>query len=86
MPTSVCGEMAGDPAGALLLMGMGFTTLSMNAPSLPRVRAAIRRVSLASARELVEETLRLDSPHAVRQHLETRLGEWQLAHLLPPKD
>ncbi len=86
MPTSVCGEMAGDPAGALLLMGMGFNALSMNARSLPRVRAAIRRVPLASAKELVEETLALESPAAVRRHLADRLGGWQLAHLLPPRD
>lgn len=86
MPISVCGELAGDPAGALLLMGMGFGSLSMNAPSLPRVRAAIRRVPLESARHLVEETLRLNSPAAVRRHLNERLGEWQLAHLLPPRD
>ncbi|GGX87400.1 phosphoenolpyruvate-protein phosphotransferase PtsP [Litchfieldella qijiaojingensis] len=86
MPTSVCGELAGDPAGALLLMGMGFDVLSMNAPSLPRVRAAIRRVPLASAQALVCETLRLATPGEVRAHLAERMGEWQLDHLLPPKD
>ncbi|RTR07258.1 phosphoenolpyruvate--protein phosphotransferase [Halomonas nitroreducens] len=86
MPTSVCGELAGDPAGALLLMGMGFDALSMNAPSLPKVRAAIRRVSQAAARELVEQTLKLESPAAVGRHLEACMGEWQLRHLLPPKD
>src|SRR5690606_17075415 len=61
VPTSVCGELAGDPAGALLLMGIGFQTLSMNVPSLPRVRAAIRRVSAKAATELLTETLALDS-------------------------
>ncbi|WP_168013784.1 phosphoenolpyruvate--protein phosphotransferase [Halomonas salinarum] len=86
VPTSVCGELAGDPAGALLLMGMGFDTLSMNAPSLPRVRAAIRRVSLPAAQELVKEALSLDAPTKVRAHLVARLSEWQLAHLLPPTD
>ncbi|UYG09727.1 phosphoenolpyruvate--protein phosphotransferase [Halomonas sp. M4R1S46] len=86
VPTSVCGELAGDPAGALLLMGMGFDSLSMNAPSLPKVRAAIRRVSQAAARELVEQTLKLDSPAAVGRHLEARMGEWQLRHLMPPQD
>ncbi len=86
MPISVCGELAGDPAGALLLMGMGFGALSMNAPSLPRVRAAIRRVSLKDARTLVDQTLRLDSPGEVRRHLDQRMGEWDLAHLLPPRD
>ncbi|PAU76654.1 phosphoenolpyruvate--protein phosphotransferase [Halomonas salipaludis] len=86
MPVSVCGELAGDPAGALLLMGMGFDALSMNAPSLPRVRAAIRRVPLPAAQSLVSETLALESPAKVRAHLAARLGEWQLAHLLPPRD
>ncbi len=85
-PISVCGELAGDPAGALLLMGMGFDSLSMNAPSLPRVRAAIRRVSIDAAKALVQETLALNTPVAVRSHLFGRLSEWQLAHLLPPRD
>jgi phosphotransferase system enzyme I (PtsP) len=85
-PISVCGELAGDPAGALLLMGMGFDSLSMNAPSLPRVRAAIRRVSIDAAKALVRETLALNTPVAVRSHLFERLSEWQLAHLLPPRD
>ncbi|MFD2190728.1 phosphoenolpyruvate--protein phosphotransferase [Pistricoccus aurantiacus] len=86
MPIAVCGELAGDPAGALLLMGMGFDALSMNTPNLPRVRAAIRRVSLANARALVDEVLQLTTCSEVWQHLEARLAEWQLAHLLPPKD
>ncbi|GHE20584.1 phosphoenolpyruvate--protein phosphotransferase [Halomonas urumqiensis] len=86
MPTSVCGELAGDPAGALLLMGMGFSSLSMNAPSLPRVRAAIRRVPLQSARDLLDETLKFDSPRAVHEHLTSRMEGWNLAHLLPPRD
>jgi phosphotransferase system, enzyme I, PtsP len=86
VPISVCGELAGDPAGALLLMGMGFDSLSMNAPSLPRVRAAIRRVPLTAARALVQETLALDTPTEVRGHLIKRLSEWQVAHLLPPQD
>ncbi|GAA0626117.1 phosphoenolpyruvate--protein phosphotransferase [Halomonas beimenensis] len=86
VPTSVCGELAGDPAGALLLMGMGFDALSMNAPNLPKVRAAIRRVSRDAAQVLVEETLAQPSPARVRRLLEERMGEWQLTHLLPPKD
>lgn len=86
VPTSVCGELAGDPAGALLLMGMGFDALSMNAPSLPRVRAAIRRVSLASARDLVDQTLTMPTSREVRAYLGKCFSDWQLDHLLPPKD
>ncbi|HET8789727.1 MAG TPA: phosphoenolpyruvate--protein phosphotransferase, partial [Modicisalibacter sp.] len=86
MPTSVCGELAGDPGGALLLMGMGFDALSMNAPSLPKVRAAIRRVPYSAACTLVDEILQLPTPAAVRSRLAACFGEWQLTHLLPPKD
>ncbi|WP_110692701.1 phosphoenolpyruvate--protein phosphotransferase [Salinicola halophyticus] len=86
VPASVCGELAGDPSGALLLMGMGFDALSMNAPSLPRVRAAIRRVSIGDARSLVSETLSLPTTAAVRAHLRQRLNDWQIGHLLPPQD
>ncbi|HAV44862.1 MAG TPA: phosphoenolpyruvate--protein phosphotransferase, partial [Halomonas sp.] len=85
-PISLCGELAGDPAGALLLMAMGFTSLSMNAPSLPKVRAAIRRVTLADAQTLLKEIMRLDTPALVHEHLNKRLDEWQLSHLLPPRD
>ena len=85
IPASVCGELAGDPAGALLLTGMGYDMLSMNAPNLARVRAAIRRVSLGSARQLVEETLTQPTPALVHRHLFNRMNEWGLAHLLPPR-
>ena len=85
-PISLCGELAGDPAGALLLMAMGFNTLSMNAPSLPKVRAAIRRVTLHDAKALLAEIMGLDTPFQVHEHLNKRMDEWQLSHLLPPRD
>ncbi|MGM0521530.1 MAG: phosphoenolpyruvate--protein phosphotransferase [Pseudomonadota bacterium] len=85
-PISLCGELAGDPAGALLLMAMGFTSLSMNAPSLPKVRAAIRRVSFSDAQTLLDEIMCLDTPAQVHQHLEARMEAWELSHLMPPKD
>jgi phosphoenolpyruvate-protein phosphotransferase len=44
IPLSVCGEMAGDPAAALALVGLGIRSLSMSATSLPQVRRAIRAV------------------------------------------
>ena len=85
-PISLCGELAGDPAGALLLMAMGFTSLSMNAPSLPKVRAAIRRVPFSDAEQLLKEVMALDTPAQVHAHLDQRLDEWQLSHLMPPRD
>ncbi|REC94335.1 phosphoenolpyruvate--protein phosphotransferase [Kushneria indalinina] len=83
---SVCGELAGDPIGALLLIGMGYRVLSMNAPNLSRVRAAIRRVSLEGAQNLVSDVLALHSLTETRELVYQRMQEWELAHLLPPRD
>ena len=46
-PVSICGEMAGDPAAAILLMAMGFDSLSMNATNLPKVKWMLRQVELS---------------------------------------
>jgi phosphotransferase system enzyme I (PtsP) len=65
-PVSVCGEMAGDPAAALLLMGMGVDSLSMSAASLLRIKWVVRSFTLAQMQELVEEADRLEDGVAVR--------------------
>ena len=44
---SVCGELAGDPMGAVLLVGLGYRTLSMSAANLLRVKAVLRQLTLA---------------------------------------
>jgi phosphotransferase system enzyme I (PtsI) len=51
-PVSVCGEMAADPALALLLMGMGVNTLSMTPTAIPEVKHAIRKTRYAEATKL----------------------------------
>ena len=43
-PLSVCGEMAGEPLQAVLLVGLGFRELSMAPSAIPRVKEAIRAV------------------------------------------
>ena len=54
---SLCGEMAGDPMGALLLTGMGYRNLSMNGRSVARVKYLLRRIDLADAEELAGRVL-----------------------------
>jgi phosphotransferase system enzyme I (PtsI) len=51
-PVSVCGEMAADPALAVLLMGMGVNTLSMTPTAIPEVKHAIRKTPYADAIKL----------------------------------
>ncbi|MEA2781254.1 MAG: phosphoenolpyruvate-protein phosphotransferase system enzyme [Rhodospirillaceae bacterium] len=49
IPISVCGEIAGDPRYAPLLIGLGIRELSMAAPALPRVKQRIRGLEFLSA-------------------------------------
>ena len=60
-PLSVCGEMAGQPLQAVLLVGLGFRELSMAPSAIPRVKEALRAVPAAQARELAERCLELAS-------------------------
>jgi phosphotransferase system enzyme I (PtsI) len=65
----VCGEMAGDPRVAVLLVGLGVDELSVSCYDLPRVKAAIRSVTLERARELAQRALAVSSASAVRELL-----------------
>ncbi len=79
---SICGEMAGDPLAVVILLGMGFDTLSMNARTLPRVKWVIRNFSLEKAKQLLEEVLAMDEPKDVHLHLENALDEAGLGGLI----
>lgn len=72
---SVCGEMAGDPAGALALIGLGIDVLSMNPAALAPVKLAIRAFTVERARSLAKEALRLEDGQAVRNLLSCALHE-----------
>ena len=69
----LCGEMAGDPHTAILLMGLGIDELSVSSYDLPRVKAAIRSVPATRAREIAEQALASDSADAVRALLRAEL-------------
>ena len=56
-PASVCGEMASDPLSAFLLIGLGYETLSVAPPSLPRIRWLVRQVSREAARGAARSAL-----------------------------
>ncbi|WP_432698733.1 phosphoenolpyruvate--protein phosphotransferase [Marinobacterium sp. YM272] len=83
-PVSICGEMAADPGGALLLMAMGYDVLSMNSNNLPKVKSAIRGTSLAKANSLLQRVLRMDDAEAIHQYLRTSLKSMGLGSLTRP--
>lgn len=79
---SVCGEMAGDPAAAILLLGMGIDALSMNASSLGRVKWMIRNFSQQQARELLDEVIQMEHAADIRRRLNDALDQAGLGGLL----
>jgi phosphotransferase system enzyme I (PtsP) len=66
-PVSVCGEMAGDPAAALALLGLGVNSLSMSVSNLARVKWVIRSFTYSEAQDLVTEAWALEDPRAIRE-------------------
>lgn len=62
----VCGGIAGDPKGAVLLVGLGVTELSVSIPSLAAVKAKFRQITLAQAQELAQQALKCRNAAQVR--------------------
>ncbi len=68
-PVSVCGEMAGDPVAALLLLAMGIDSLSMSVSSLSRVKWVIRNITRERARQILSEILVIEDAAGIRNYL-----------------
>lgn len=79
---SICGEMASDPLAVILLLAMGFDTLSMNSVSLPRVKWVIRNITLKEARKTLSEVLEMLHPADIRFHLQKALTQQGLGGLI----
>lgn len=83
-PISICGEMAGDPVAAVLLLAMGFDSLSMNSTHLPKVKWLLRKMTFAHAQELLAEVSRMDNPQLIHSTLNLALSNLGLSKVLNP--
>jgi phosphotransferase system, enzyme I, PtsP len=81
---SICGELAGDPAAAVLLLAMGFDVLSMSATNLPKVKSVIRSVSMSQAKTLLSEVMRMSNGDAIHRYVNQYLREAGVMRLLVP--
>ncbi len=68
---AVCGEMAGDPVGAQLLIGLGVDELSMAPASMSAVKHAVSHRSRGDLRALAVQALALTSARDVREMMES---------------
>ncbi|MEE3660803.1 phosphoenolpyruvate--protein phosphotransferase [Brenneria sp. g21c3] len=82
IPCSVCGEMAGEPLGALMLMGLGYRSLSMNGRSVARIKYLLRQIELAEVRTLAHKLLQAQSAKEVRQWASIFIEERGLGGLI----
>jgi phosphotransferase system enzyme I (PtsP) len=81
---SVCGEVAGDPLGAVVLLGLGYENLSMSANSLLKVKSMLNQVSKSEARILAKRALRMSDASSVSVFLSDALNRPELSKLYRP--
>lgn len=74
IPVSLCGETAGDPRLAPLLVGLGLRRLSMSPRVVPEIKTRIRESSLAELEALAQESLGLTTAEEVGRRLDEVLG------------
>lgn len=83
-PVSICGEMAGDPRSALLLVAMGYDTLSMSASSLLRVKWVLRKLPKDAMEKLLEQIWTMDNGAVIRSHVDLMLENAGLGNFVRP--
>jgi phosphotransferase system enzyme I (PtsI) len=84
IPVSICGEMASEPLGAVLLLGLGFTNLSVAPPSLPLIKWLVRSVPYAVARDAADAALAARNPDQVDQILREAISHHADLRLIDP--
>jgi phosphotransferase system enzyme I (PtsI) len=73
-PVTVCGEMAADPAAAAVLLGLGFTSLSVSLSAYPRMQETIGSLNVEKLRELAGEIMKMDSPKKVEERVRSTIS------------
>jgi phosphoenolpyruvate-protein phosphotransferase (PTS system enzyme I) len=73
IPVGMCGEMAADPASAIVLLGLGLDEFSMSSAAVPAVKRAIRSVGIEEARAVAKAAMALSSSAEVAAYLSSRI-------------
>jgi phosphotransferase system enzyme I (PtsP) len=79
---SICGEIASDPVAVMLLVAIGFDSLSMNASALSRIKYVIRQFTKKRASKLLQEVLSMENAVMIRCHMELALEKAGLGNLI----
>jgi phosphoenolpyruvate-protein phosphotransferase (PTS system enzyme I) len=75
IPVAMCGEMAGEPMLALVLMGLGLHELSMNAVAIPLVKSVLRASTAAEARKLADTAMGLATADEIEELVREQMAK-----------
>jgi phosphotransferase system enzyme I (PtsP) len=79
---AMCGEMAGDPLCALLLLGMGLEEFSMGSLYIPVIKKAIRSITYQAAKSTAQIVLRMDTVGEIKRYLFEQMRQLGMVELL----
>jgi phosphotransferase system enzyme I (PtsI) len=74
-PVTVCGEMAADPAAVAVLLGLGYTSLSVSLTAYPQMREMISAFDVRRLRELAGEIMKMEKPAEVEERVRAAISE-----------
>jgi phosphotransferase system, enzyme I, PtsP len=78
----MCGEMAGDPLYALVLLGMGLEEFSMGSLFVPVVKKTIQSVTYESAKSMARIVLEMDTAGEIKKYLFEQIRELGMIELM----
>ena len=79
----ICGELAGTPVGAVLLLAMGYDVLSMNAINLPRIKWVVRNLRLTDAKKMLTNVLTMSDSEEIEFYMREQLLLAGLGRVVP---
>jgi len=71
----MCGEMAGDPAFAMILLGLGLDEFSMPPQVIPQIKYIIRSVTIKEAKVFAQQALKLSTGKQVEEFSQAKLKQ-----------
>ena len=78
----ICGEMAGNPSAAVLLMAMGFDVLSMTSTSLLMVKHALSHFELSQAKDMLATVLEMDNAYLIKNYVDDEMRKAGLGKIV----
>ena len=74
---AICGEMAGNPLAAPLLVGAGITDLSMSPRFIPKIRKTLHKFSIDQCRTMLNDVIKFESPEEAEKYMKDKINSKQ---------